>query len=159
MFDPFVYKTTFTGGVRVATAHVNGDSVDDILAAAGDGGGPRVQIFDGKTGEVIRNFFAFADTNRVGVYVSAADIIGDGFADYAVTPGTGGGPRVANFDGKTGERIRGDFLAFNGTSRTGFTVAMGDLNGDGRAEVSVGQASAGSCIRFGWQNARGDSRL
>ena len=64
-----------------------------------------------------------------------------------MTASPGGGPRVALFDGKTGERLGGDFLAFDGASRGGFSGALGDLDGDGRAEVSVAQAGGGSRVR------------
>ena len=146
-FDRAVYEPGFTGGVRVATGDVTGDGVDDVLTAAGDGGGPRIQIFDGVTGAVVRNFFAFSDTLRVGAFIAAADVNADGFAEFAVTAGVGGGSRVALFDGRTGERIGNDFLAFDADSRTGFTVALGDVTGDGVAEVVVGQLGGGSRVR------------
>ncbi len=146
-FDDYAFETTFTGGVRVATGDVTGDGVDDILTAAGDGGGPRLRILDGATGATVRDGFAFADTLRVGAFVAAADVNGDGFADYAVTAGLGGGSRVALFDGKTGERLVADFLAFDADSRTGFTVALGDVTGDGVPEIVVGQLGGGSQVR------------
>ena len=146
--DVFVFEDAFTGGVRVATGDVTGDGVDDVLTAAGDGGGPRVRILDGATGATVRDFFAFADTLRVGAFVAADDVNGDGFADYAVTAGLGGGSRVALFDGKTGDRLGADFLAFDAESRTGFTVALGDVTGDGRPEIIVGQLGGGSKVRI-----------
>ena len=145
VFDQTVFEAGFTGGVRVATGDVNGDGVDDILTAAGDGGGTRIRIFDGATGAVIRDFLAFGDALRTGAFIAAADVNGDGYADYAVTAGAGGGSRVAIFDGKTGARLGGDFLAFGAASRTGFTVALGDIAGS--PEVVVGQLSGGSQVR------------
>ena len=43
----FAYEPTFTGGVRVATGDVNGDTHLDIITAPGPGGGPRVRAFNG----------------------------------------------------------------------------------------------------------------
>jgi len=146
-YDFFVYEPTFTGGVRVATGDVNGDGVDEILTAAGDGGGPRIVIFDGVTGVVLRNFFAFESTLRVGAFVASADLNGDGFADYAVTAGTGGGPRVALFDGKTGDRIGSDFFAFDSSDRNGVSIALGDVTGDGITDIVAGQFGGSSLVR------------
>ena len=133
--------------MRVATGDVNGDGVDEILTAAGDGGGPRIVIFDGITGAVLRNFFAFSDALRVGAFVASADINGDGFADYAVTAGSGGGPRVALFDGKSGDRIGNDFFAFDPAGRNGVTIALGDVTGDGISDIVAGQFGGGSAVR------------
>lgn len=145
-FDAFAFEPTFTGGVRVASADLNGDGVDDVVAGAGDGGGPRVRVFDGATGRPLLDFFAFEDALRVGAFVAAADLNGDGHADILVGAGHGGGPRVAAFDGVTGARLF-DFFAFDPDDRNGVTVAIGDVTGSGRPEVVVGQLGGGSRVR------------
>ena len=145
-FDAFAFEATFTGGVRVASADLNGDGVDDVVVGAGDGGGPRVRAFDGATGRPLLDFFAFDDALRVGLFVAAADVNGDGHADILVGAGLGGGPRVAAFDGVTGARLL-DFFAFDPADRHGVTVALGDVTGGGRPEVVVGQLGGGSRVR------------
>ncbi|MBX9625734.1 MAG: FG-GAP-like repeat-containing protein [Gemmataceae bacterium] len=133
------YEAAFTGGVRVATGDVTGDGTDDIVTVPGPGGGPRVRVFDGKTGSEVRSFFADASTARVGLTVAVGDVTGDGRADVVTGTGVGGGPRVTAHDGATGAVLR-DFFAYDSTFRGGVNVAAGDLTGDGRAEIVTAPA-------------------
>ena len=87
------YEPTFTGGVYVATGDINGDGAADIFVGAGQGGGPRVRVIDGKTGAGIADFFIYESSFRGGVRVAAGDVNGDGVADLITGAGIGGGPR------------------------------------------------------------------
>ncbi len=98
----------FRGGVRATLTDVNGDGSNDLVVAAGFGGGPRVAIFDGRsvlTGNqtptrLVADFFAFEPELRNGAYVAGGDVNGDGFGDLAFGAGPGGGPRVRVVSGK-----------------------------------------------------------
>ena len=90
----------FRGGARVSVADVNGDGTPDLIVAAGQGGGPRVAVFDGKSlaggatpTRLTSDFFAFEPTLRDGAFVSAGDFTGDGKADLVLSGGPSGGPR------------------------------------------------------------------
>ena len=135
--DQFVYEEGFTGGVRVASADVTGDGVDDLITVAGKGGGPRVRVIDGATGKVVYDYFAYEPSFRDGLFVAAADVDGDGFADIITGTDSGGGPRVTVFSGKDG-RVFLDFFAFDERFRGGVRVGAGDIDGDGRAEIIAG---------------------
>jgi hypothetical protein len=68
--DFFAFSPSFTGGVRVASGDFNGDGQDDIVTAAGSGGGPEVQIFSGAApSTVLENFFSFDPSFMGGTHV------------------------------------------------------------------------------------------
>jgi hypothetical protein len=136
------YASNFTGGVRLATADVTGDGVDDIITAAGAGGGPDVRVFDGVTGELIRDFYAYDAAFSGGVFVAAGDVTGDGIADIVTAAGAGGGPHVKVFDGVTGALVR-EFYAYSATFTGGVTIAVADVNGDGFADIVTGAGAGG----------------
>ena len=132
------------GGVRVATADVNGDQVPDIITAAGPGGGPRVVIFDGNNGAILADFMAFEETFTGGLFVSAGDFDGDGRADVVVTPDVGGGPRVRVFGGGDPGRVLADFMGIEDPAfRGGARAAVGDVDGDGTPDIAVGAGVGG----------------
>jgi len=117
-------------------ADVTGDGVPDIVTGAAPGGAPRVEVVDGKTGQTVRAFLAFDPTFLGGVSVAAGDVNGDGRADIVTGAGAGGAPQVKVFDGKTGETIR-SWMAFDVAFHDGVRVAAGDVDGDGKADITV----------------------
>ncbi|MGL4421579.1 MAG: FG-GAP-like repeat-containing protein, partial [Gemmataceae bacterium] len=137
----FPYEDTFRGGVLVAAGDVNGDGRADIITGTGIGGGPRVQVFDGASGAVLTNFFAYEDSFRGGVQVAAGDINGDGKADVITGTGVGGGPRVSAFDASN-TTVYANFFAYEDSFRGGVQVASGDINGGG-ADIITGTGLGG----------------
>ncbi len=133
----------FGGGVTVATGDVNGDDVDDIVAGAGPGGGPRVVVLDGVTGAVRTTFFAYEPTFGGGITVAAGAVTGDARADVLTGPGAGGGPRVRVFDPSKGYAAVADFYALEPTFGGGITVAVGEATGDSREDIVVGAGPGG----------------
>ena len=133
----------FTGGIRVAMADVNNDGVADVIAGTGPGRATSVQIFDGKTGTLLREINPFEASFTGGVYVAVGDVNGDGFADIAVTPDEGGGPRVRLFSGNGFGQIA-DFLGIEDpTFRGGARASIGDIDGDGKAELLIAAGFGG----------------
>lgn len=74
------YGPRFRGGVRVAAADLDGDGRAEIVTGAGPGGGPHVRVFDA-VGRPQSEFFPFDPQGSAGVFVSAADLDGDGRAE------------------------------------------------------------------------------
>jgi hypothetical protein len=138
----------FTGGVFVAAGDLTGDGRADLVIAPDEGGGPRVRVFSGAGFTPVTDFFGIDDPAfRGGARVSVGDINGDGVGDLIVVAGFGGGPRVAGYSGvslATGPvKVFADFLAFEPALRNGIYVAVGDVNGDGKADLIAGGGPGG----------------
>jgi hypothetical protein len=67
--DYFAYAPGVTFGVRVGAADLTGDGRAEIVTGTGPGGGPDVQVRDGRTLGVVAEFFAFDPSDLNGVYV------------------------------------------------------------------------------------------
>jgi len=137
------YRSSYTGGVRVAAGDVNGDGFADIVTAAGAGGSPLVRVWQGPDYDAVRGFSAYRSSFNGGVYVAAGDIDGDGYAEIITGAGAGGGPLVKVFDGRT-RRLLDSFFAFNSSFTGGVRVAVGDVNGDGVPDIITGAGKGGS---------------
>jgi hypothetical protein len=136
------YDVAFRGGVSVAVGYINNDTIPDIITGAGAGGGPHVRVFDGTTGAELFGFMAYEITFTGGVYVASGDVDGDGFDDIITGTGQGGGPFVKVFSGADRSLIR-SFFAYNPAFRGGVTIAVGDTDNDGRADIATGAGPTG----------------
>jgi hypothetical protein len=153
-FSFMAYDTGFTGGVHVAVADVNGDGIPDIITGAGPGGGPNVKVFDGNTGQQIASFFAYDPGFAGGVNVAAGDVLDNGQVDIITGAGPGGGPHVKVINGTQLSNLNGNmvisdsaliysFYAYNPAFTGGVSVAAGELNGDGNADIVTGAGPGG----------------
>lgn len=132
----FFPYTGLTTGVNVAAGDVTGDGRDDIVTGTTSGAGPHVKVFNGTTGSEVRSFFAYETSFMGGVFVGAGDVDGDGRADVITGSGPGTAAHVKVFDGRTGAEVR-SILPFPSGPTGGVSVAAGDINLDGSADVSV----------------------
>jgi hypothetical protein len=155
LFSFFAYSPNFLGGVTVAAGDVNGDGKADIITGAGPGGGPQVKVFSGADLSVLATFMAYDMNFTGGVTVAAGDVNGDGKADVITGAGPGGGPHVKVIDGAAlvsgnpgaaqlaADRPLRSFFAYDPAFTGGVTVATGDVNGDGQADVITGAGPGG----------------
>jgi len=157
-FDFFAYGASFLGGVRVAVGDTNQDGFGDVITGAGPGGGPHVNVFSGADRSVLLSFFTYSAGFRGGVYVTAADMNFDGFADIITGAGEGGGAHVRYVDGRNGLSFR-EFFPFpvntggvgsNSLWTSGVRLsAISDINNDGAPDlVTVGGPGRSGRIRI-----------
>jgi len=139
----FAYDQNFTGGVKVASADVNGDNVTEIVTAPGEGGGPQVKIFDTK-GNLLNNFFAFSEGFRGGLNLSLADIDG-GIRkknEIIVSKASHGKSEIKIFD-YFGKELS-SFSAFGDKYKDRVNINTGDVDLDGQDEIICGAGPGGT---------------
>lgn len=136
----------FKGGARIATGNVD-PSVpgDEIVVAAGPGGGPHVRVY-AADGYFLSGFFVPDVDFRTGLDVSVGDINNDGTDEIIVGLGPQNLPAVYVF--RVDGLLLSKFNAYDPRARVGVNVAAADLDGDGSDEIIVGP------MRFGGPDVR-----
>ena len=138
------YDKNFRGGVNLAAGDIDGNGKAEIITAAGKGGKPEIKIFD-SANRLLRSFMAYDKNFRGGVNLAAGDIDGRiaNRKDEIITiPAANGGPHLKIFD--SSGRLRAQFMTFDKNFRGGASVAAGDFNKDGKAELIAGAGTGGS---------------
>jgi hypothetical protein len=165
-FSP--YTPSYTGGVTVALGDVNGDGFDDLIVGSAVGAA-HVKVYDGKVlangtftaanaeAHLITQFMAYDPVFGVGVNVAAAYVNGTRNADIITGP-TSGNPQVKVFDSDaiangTFNAALPDFnllaqwFAYGLNFNIGATVAGGDVEHDGFADVVTGASSGNPHVK------------
>lgn len=145
------FESGYTGGAFAAVGDFASAGNRDLVISADEGGGPRIRIIRNEDpGNVVADFFGLEDTAfRGGTRTAVGDVNGDGSPDLVIAAGSGGGPRIAIWDGTTlragvtPRKLVDDFFIFESTLRSGVFVACADLNGDGFDDVIAGSDRGG----------------
>jgi len=152
------YEDDFRGGVNVAVGDLDGDGRDELIVGTGEGGGPRVRVFDGVGGMLRYEFMAYEESARGGVTVAAADLDGDGTAEVITGSGVGGGPVLAVFAGPTGAELQ-RVLAGSEDDRGGARVRAVKDDAAGYFIVTGESDETGALKRFRQQLVPGEGYL
>jgi hypothetical protein len=149
LFDLPAYPPTFRGGVRVAVGDIDGDGKAEIITSPAKGAGQNVRVFSGKANsmgghdELFNLPTPYGKKYSGGITVAAGDLDGDGRADIIIGSGTGLSPNVKVFGSKTHTFIWDTAVDLGDNFKGGVRVAVGDVNGDGVADVIVGSGVGG----------------
>jgi len=123
-------------GAFVASGDVTGDGHDDLVIGSALGGGT-VKIYDGITGAMVTSYKPFGNSFKGGVKVAVGDVDGDGTDDVIVGQGYKGAT-VRVLDGASQTQLQ-QFKVGPNSYKGGVTVAAGDVDGDGKADIITGR--------------------
>lgn len=141
-FKPF---PLFKGPINFSIIEKEG-VMEYIVVGPDQGGGPQVLVFN-KDEKIIANFFAYDKGFRGGVKVSVVDLDGDGEYEIVTAPGKGVEPLVKVFS--LNGKFKFSFLAYDKNFKGGISLAAGDMNNDGFAEiVTIPQGGGGPHVRI-----------
>ena len=126
------YSVQFTGGVNLAAGDLDGDGREEVITAAGRGGGPHVRVFT-INGTLKSQFFAYDQRFTGGVKVASSDLDSDGKDEIITAPFSGGGPHIRVFN-QAGQ-LRSQFFAYDASYRGGVSITVGDVDNDGLLEI------------------------
>jgi hypothetical protein len=142
----------FQGAVHVATADVTGSPRPEIVTAPGQGIPAEIGVYgdewrpDRERGNRVASFLAFEPTFLGGASIAVGDVRGDSRSEIVAGAGPGRAAEVRVFDPRS--RRLSSFLAFGEPYAGGISVAAGDLDADGRAEIVASTLEPPARIRI-----------
>jgi FG-GAP-like repeat/FG-GAP repeat len=168
----YVLDPDMVPGASIAAGDLDGDRKAEIVLGGGpthapwppvaNGPDQRVAVY-GSDGTRIAEFSAYPGLFQGGVRVALGDLSGDGRPEVVTAPGPGLEADIGIFtqewvNGRDMGMRLGHFLAFERSFDGGASVALGDVDGDGRLEVVVGSGPGrvaelrvfGGDGRLGW---------
>ncbi len=139
----YAFDPSFTGGVYIAVGDLLGNGQQEIVASAGAGGGPNVEVFT-MSGGLLASFYAYGSTFTGGVRVAVGDVSGNGHDQIITAPGFTGGPQIGVWDISNGPaQMVSSFYAYQPQYTFGVYVAAGNVYGNGVDSIITGSGAGG----------------
>lgn len=135
------WRKDFAAGLRVAVGNVDNDKAGEIIVATGSGAKNEVKVFTAQ-GLLKYKFRPYNQNFAGGVSLAVGDIDGDNIDEIITGAGPGGGPHVRMFSGSG--KLKGEFMAYEGSFRGGIQVVAGNLDYGAKANQDEIIVSAGA---------------
>lgn len=147
------YGSSFHGGITLGTVRPNATTAARILVA-GETGQAKVLVYsyDGKRQGI--GISPYGPSFNGGISVSGGDTSGDGVGKIVVTPVHSAGTLAKIFSSATGKRLA-QFSVPPKKFTGGIRVAVGDVDGDGVADIAtVAAARFHAIVQMFHQNGK-----
>src|SRR5262245_13687587 len=125
-----------SGPVAIAAGNLTGDARAEIVAAAPTAYGAEVKVFNASTGTAETALSPYGGESVSSVAVALGDVHGDGKLHIVLSADTPEGTEVEAVD-TNGVQLA-DFYVLDASIVPGASIAAGDLDGDGKAEIVLG---------------------
>lgn len=132
-FSPF--DSSFKGEITVALADLNQDQQLELIVGQ-NSQGREVRIYDLSGQPKGKAFNVFPKWYRGGINLAVGDLNGNG--QFEIIVGAATGRSQVRIFSPAGRLLSGGFYAYGRSFLGGVNVAVGDINGDGRAEIVTG---------------------
>jgi hypothetical protein len=133
-FDAF--GSEISGPVSIAAGDLTGDARAEVVAAAPTSSGAEVKIINALTGTAETVLHPYTGEGVSSLAVALGDVNGDGKRDIVLSADTPAGTEVEAID--TNGLQLADFYVLDPSIIPGASLAAGDLDGDGKAEIVLG---------------------